>query len=1003
MLWPMTRLPETPVPDPSDLRRHLPGLQQALAGELAWDETSRVLYATDASVYRELPLAVARPRHVADLRTLIEFARLHGTSLIPRTAGTSLGGQVVGAGIVVDVGFHLNRILAIDVASRRVRVEPGVVRDELNLALRPHGLMFAPETSTSNRAMIGGMVGNNSCGANSLRFGSTRDHLLEATVLLADGSATVLRPLAPEELAAKCAGVGLEAELYCWLTQRLAEPAVAEEIRCEFPKPVIRRRNTGYAVDLLLRQRPFAVEGAPLNLCTLLAGAEGTLAFATEFTLNLVPLPPAERGVLAVHLHSVHEATRANLIVLRHAPDAVELIDRIILDCASRNREQARNRAFVEGDPGALLVVEWARETRAEVERAAAALEAELRAVGFGYSFPRLFGSDVNRVWALRKAGLGVLANIPGDAKAVACVEDTAVAVEDQPAYLKEFEAIMRRHGMDCVFYAHIGDGEIHTRPVLDLKLGPDRAKFEALTGEVAALVKRHGGSLSGEHGDGRVRGPFLRAMVGERNYALLAELKRIWDPAGIFNPGKIVEARPMTESLRYESGQKTPGFATVLDFSRWGGVLRLAEQCNGTADCRKSAKMGGTMCPSFMVTGDERHSTRARANVLREVLTRSSAIHPFADPAIAEAMELCLACKACKSECPSSVDVAMLRAEWLQQRHDALGVPWRSRFFGRFAAMARLAGQWPAAANWAMQSALTAPLIKRALGVAPQRSLPRFARETLRAWLIRNSAALRPADGVRRRGQVQLFVDEFTDAQEPELARAFIELCSKLGYEVTVPAHAESGRSLISKGLLREAREVARQNVRALHGRVTAEAPLVGLEPSALLGFRDEYPRLVGADLQAQAEALAPQCLLFEEWIAREAQAGRIMAEDFGDAPAEILLHGHCHQKALSSLDAAVAALSLPSGHRVRTIPSGCCGMAGAFGYEKDHFTVSQQIGELVLFPVVRAATEATVIVAAGTSCRTQIADGTRRRARHPVEVLRAALRPVGPASSAL
>jgi FAD/FMN-containing dehydrogenase/Fe-S oxidoreductase len=990
----MTRPPPTSLPDFAVLSRHLPALQRALSGELLWDETSRVLYATDASVYRELPLAVARPRNAADLRALIDFARRHRTSLIPRTAGTSLGGQVVGAGIVVDLGFHLKRILEIDAAGRRVRVEPGVVRDQLNLALRPHGLMFAPETSTSNRAMIGGMVGNNSCGANSLRYGSTRDHLLEAKVLLSDGSEAVLRALEPAELAAKCAGTGQEAALYRWLTRRLAEPAVAEEIRSEFPKPEIRRRNTGYAVDLLLRQRPFDPDGGPFNLCSLLAGAEGTLALATEFTLNLVPLPPGERGVLAVHLRSVHEATRANLIVLRHSPDAVELIDRIILECAGRNREQALNCAFVQGEPGALLVVEWARATRGEIEREAAALEAELRSAGFGYSFPRLFGADAGRVWALRKAGLGVLANIPGDAKAVACVEDTAVAVQDQPAYLEAFEAILRRHGMECVFYAHIGDGEIHTRPVLDLKLGPDRAKFEALTAEVAALVKRHGGSLSGEHGDGRVRGPFLRTMVGERNYALLAELKRTCDPAGIFNPGKIVQARPMTESLRYAEGQVTREFPTVLDFSRWGGVLRLAEQCNGSADCRKSAQMGGTMCPSFMATGDERHSTRARANTLRELLTRGAGDNPFAHPAIAEAMELCLACKACKSECPSSVDVALLRAEWLQQRHDSLGVPWRSRLLGRFARLAQVAGRWPAAANALARSALTAPVLKRVLGMAPQRSLPLFARETFRVWLRRHPAALLPAAGVRRRGAVMLFVDEFTDSQEPQLARALVELCTALGYEVGVPTHAESGRSLISKGLLREAREVARENVRALHGVVTVGVPLVGLEPSALLGFRDEYPLLVGADLRAQAEALAPHCLLFEEWVAREAQAGRIVAEDFGDTPAEILLHGHCHQKALSSLDAAVAALALPRGHRVRTIPSGCCGMAGAFGYEREHYAVSQQIGELVLFPAVRGAGAATVIVAAGTSCRTQIEDGTRRRARHPVEVLRAALR---------
>ena len=571
------------------LRRRLRRLRRQLGGELDLGLTTRVGYATDASVYRELPLAVARPRHVADLRRLVAFAGRNRVPLIPRAAGTSIAGQVVGAGLVVDVSRHLTRILELNTAERWVRVEPGVVRDELNLALKPHGLMFAPETSTSNRATIGGMVGNNSCGANSLVHGSTRDHLLEAHVLLADGTAAVLGPLTPEQFAARGRGATREAGIYRFLAERLGEPAVAEEIRREYPRPEIRRRNTGYAVDLLLRQRPFAPDGPLLNLCTLYAGSEGTLALATEFRLRLVPLPPPQRGVLAVHLHSVAEAAQASLWARRHAPDAIELIDRTLLECAARNPGQAANRAFVEGDPGALLVVEWARSTRPEVAALAQALEDDLRTAGLGYAWPRLHGVDINRVWALRKAGLGMLANLPGDAKAVACIEDTAVRPEDLPAYLAEFEAIMHRHGMPCVLYAHIGDGEVHTRPVLDLKLGPDRRRFQEVTAEVAALVKRFRGSLSGEHGDGRVRGPFLEAMIGPANLRLLEELKRVWDPEGLFNPGKITGTRPMTESLRYEADQATPDFATTLDFSRWGGVLRLAEQCNGAADCRKS------------------------------------------------------------------------------------------------------------------------------------------------------------------------------------------------------------------------------------------------------------------------------------------------------------------------------------------------------------------------------------------------------------------------------
>ena len=980
--------------DETGLLSALHGLQAELGGELYWDEAMRVFYATDASVYREPPLAVARPRNARAIQTLVRFAGTHGLSLIPRAAGTSLGGQVVGRGLVVDVSKYLTRILEINPAGRWVRVEPGVVRDELNLALRPHGLMFAPETSTSNRAMIGGMVGNNSCGANSLIFGSTRDHLRAARVVLSDGSEAELRALTPAEFAGRCASDTLEGRICRQLRDRLGDAGSAEEIRREFPKPAIRRRNTGYAIDLLLRQQPFTADGPPLNLCTLLAGSEGTLAFATELTLNLVPLAPAERGVLAVHLHTIREAALANLLALRHAPDAVELIDKVILDCAARNPGQARNRRFVQGDPGALLIVEWARPTRAAVDFAAAALEAELRAAGYGYAYPRLAGEEVNQVWALRKAGLGVLANIPGDAKAVACIEDTAVSPEDLPAYLDELAAIMQRHGIPGVFYAHIGDGEIHTRPVLDLKRGPDRAKFVEVTAEVAALVKRYGGSLSGEHGDGRVRGPFLRTMVGPRNYELLVELKRTWDPTGVFNPGKIVETPEMTEALRYEADQSTRAFETVLDFSEWGGVLRLAEQCNGAGDCRKSARMGGTMCPSFMATRDEAATTRARANVLREMLTRSTRPDPFAEPAIAAAMDLCLSCKACRAECPSSVDVAMLKAEWLQQRHDALGVPWRSAVFGRFARHARLASHWPVAANWLARSRLTAPMLKRLLGVAPARALPQFAPATFQRWLQRHPGVLGPGDGVARRGRVHLFVDEFTNHQEPEIARAFVEFATRLGYEVVIAGCGDSARPLISKGLLREARAVARHNVAALRDRVTAAEPLVGLEPSAVLGFRDEYPRLVGADLAEAARGLMPHCLLFEEWVAREARAGRITAGDFGDTAAELLVHGHCHQKSLSSMDDAVAALSLPRGHRVRVIAAGCCGMAGAFGYEANHHALSLAVGELALFPAVRAAAPAARIVAAGTSCRQQIGDGTGRQAEHPAAVLAGALR---------
>lgn len=555
----------------------------------------------------------------------------------------------------------------------------------------------------------------------------------------------------------------------------------------------------------------------------------------------------------------------------------------------------------------------------------------------------------------------------------------------------------MARHGLPCVFSAHIGDGEVHLSPVLDLKRGPDRALFRTITGEVADLVKRYRGSMSGEHGDGRVRGPFLRRMIGDKNYEVLVSLKRTWDPNGIFNPGKIVEAPPMTEALRYDEGQVTRSIATTLDFSRWQGVLRLAEQCNGSGDCRKSAAAGGTMCPSYMATREEKDSTRARANLLREFLTRSPKENPFDHDELHDVLDLCLSCKGCKSECPSNVDMALLKAEFQQQFYDARGTPLRAKVLGRFATGARFAARWPAAVNAIVQGAWTGRLLRLGLGLARERSLPLFSAVTLREWLRANPRALEPSPGVERRGRVHLFCDEFTNHLEPNLGRAAVELWTRLGYSVAVPEHAESARALISKGLLREARTAARENVRLLRNVVSAEAPLVGIEPSAILGFRDEFPLLVGDAMKADAVSLAPNCLLFEEWFVREIDAGRIDAGSFIEASKTIFLHGHCHQKALSTMDAAVRALSFPKGHRVEVIPSGCCGMAGSFGYEREHFELSNAIGELVLFPAVRAAGPDAVIVAPGTSCRHQIRDATQRTAKHPIEILRAALRTGG------
>jgi FAD/FMN-containing dehydrogenase/Fe-S oxidoreductase len=969
----------------SDFQR----LAAELEGTLHVDETIRKLYATDASVYRELPQAVALPKTEEDICKLVRFARERGTSLIPRTAGTSLAGQVVGAGIVVDVSRHFTSILEIDAAQRRVRVQPGVVRNELNLALAPHGIFFAPETSTQNRCMIGGMVGNNACGANSVVYGSTRDHLVSARAVLSDGSITEFGPLFLEQFEAKCSGDTLETSIYRETKKLLDDAGNRAEIAREFPKKSIHRRNTGYAIDLLADCAPFTSDGPAFNFCRLLAGSEGTLAFLTEITLACEPLPPKESALVCIHCATIDEALRANLVALRHAPRACELMDHNILECTKANLEQRQNRFFVQGDPGAILAVELAAPAGEVVAAAAARLETELRAAGLGYHYPVVWGSDQNRVWNLRKAALGLLSNIPGDAKPVAVIEDTAIDPKDLPAFVQEFDKILSGHGLSAVHYAHAGSGELHLRPILNLKDQEHRKLFRVVGTEIAQLVKRFGGSLSGEHGDGRLRGEFLPLMVGEKNYGLFRAMKRAWDPYGIFNPGKITDTPPMDASLRYEANQAVRQFQTVLNFSEARGILRAAEQCNGSGDCRKSHLMGGTMCPSYMATRNEKDTTRARANILREVLTHSTKANPFDSDEIAPVMDLCLSCKGCKAECPSNVDVAQLKAEWLQQRYDARGVPMRAQLIGGFSRAMALASTAPWVFNLLVTNAATSGMFKRLAGFAQGRSIPKLNRIPLRRWHRFHANK----EGPFANGRVFLFCDEFTNFNDESVGIKAVRLLNRLGYEVVIPNHVDSGRAQISKGLLRDAQRLAIRNVELLKDVVTSESPLIGIEPSAILGFRDEVPDLVPENLVQAAETLAKNALLIDEFIAREADKGRIRQEAFTKEARQIRLHGHCHQKALASLTPTVKTLELPINYKVQVIPSGCCGMAGSFGYEKEHFDISMKIGELVLLPAVRLTPVGTIIAAPGTSCRHQIKDGTRRIAHHPAEILHDAL----------
>ena len=992
-----------------------------LEGDFYTDLTSRLLYATDASVYREVPVGVARPRNAEDIRKLIVWAYKMRIPLIPRAAGTSLAGQVVGNGLVVDVSRYMTRILEINPEEHWIRVEPGVILDELNKAVESYGLFFGPETSTSSRCMIGGMVGNNACGAHSILYGSTRDHVLSLKCLLSDGTEAEFTDMSIEEVTAKTLDTTLEGKVYKQIVDILSNPVNQDNIRKEFPDPRIHRRNTGYAIDQLLaphsspvtrhssfvtrhssfvtrhsspvtRHSSFVTRHSslvtPFNLSKLICGSEGTLAFVTEIKLNLVPLPPKEKALVCVHCESVAEALHVNMIALKYNPGAVELMDKQVMDCTRENITKRKNRFFIQGDPGAVLIVEFARKTREEIMVIAGAMEQEMRTACLGYHFPIVFPPDMKRVWDLRKAGLGVLSNFPGDRKPVAVTEDTAVTPESLPAYIAEFSALLERLGLHCVYHAHAGSGELHLRPILNLKNPADVKMFHTVALETAKLVKKYHGSLSGEHGDGRLRGEFIPLMIGQQNYQLLKQIKHTWDPDNIFNPGKITDTPEMNSSLRYQPGSGTPEIETIFDFSSTQGILRAAEQCNGSGDCRNSVMTGQWMCPSYMAVKDEQNTTRARANILREFLTNSIGGNPFNHKEIYEVMDLCLSCKACKSECPSNVDMTKLKAEFLQHYYDANGIPLRSWLIANITRVNKLGSMAPFIYNYIQRNKIITGLIKNLTGIATKRNFPLIYQTTLRSW----AAHQLHISGLTNR--VYLFVDEFTNYNDVEIGIKAIKLLHALGYQVMLPDHEESGRTYLSKGMVRKAKKLANINIRKLRDLITSETPLIGLEPSAILTLRDEYPDLAESNLKKAALEIAHNTFLIEEFLIRY-QASNLtqLSERFTTSPKKIKLHGHCYQKALASVDSTKKMLEIPVNYKVEEIKSGCCGMAGSFGFEMEHYEVSMKIGELVLFPEVRKAADDVIIAAPGTSCRQQIMDGTGRRAWHPVEILYDAL----------
>jgi len=967
------------------IEQNLTALSQELTGELFFDNLHKSIYATDASVYRKKPLAIAYPKNNDDLVLLIEFAKNNYTTLIPRTAGTSLAGQCVGDGIVVDVSKYFTKIIAFDERNKTVTVQPGVIRDELNLFLKPYGLFFGPDTSTSNRCMIGGMVGNNSSGTTSIQYGVTRDKVLELKTILSDGSEAIFNELTIENFHQKKIGNTLEANIYKTIYTELANEQIQQEIIKEFPKKSIHRRNTGYGIDELINTNIFSKSKEKINIAKLLCGSEGTLAFTTEIKLKLDNIPPKECVLIAAHFNSIQESLEAVVVAMKHNLFMCELMDKTILDCTKNNREQIKNRFFIKENPEAILMLEVRSDNLKNTQKLANALIEDLKNHHFGYAYPKLVGKDISKAINLRKAGLGLLGNIVGDKKAVACIEDTAVEVNDLPNYIAEFTEMMSKYDQDAVYYAHAGAGEIHLRPILNLKKEDDVVLFRTITTEVAKLVKKYKGSFSGEHGDGIVRAEFIEFMVGKDNYQLLKQIKSTFDPHNIFNKGKIVDAFPMDKNLRYKVDRIEPEIITIQDFSDSEGVLRVVEKCNGSGDCRKPVSAGGTMCPSYRATKNEKDTTRARANALREFLTNSEKINKFDYKELKDVFDLCLSCKACASECPSNVDIAALKAEFLFQYQKENKPSFRTKLFAENAKYNKLGSLFPFLTNIVLNNYFT----KIVLGIAIKRSIPKLYKTTLKKWYRYNVNQLKNKEF--KNGEVYLFCDEFTNFYDVRIGIDAIELLTKLGYKVLIVNHEESGRSAISRGFLDKAKVVVDKNIEIFTPLISESSPLIGIEPSAILGFRDEYIRL--ADDKISAKNISKNTFTFEEFIKTEFDKGKITASNFSSISKNIKIHVHCHQKSLSNSEATFTMLNIPDNYHPIIMNTGCCGMAGSFGYEKEHYDISMQIGENSLFPKVKNIPDEVEISASGTSCRHQIKDGTKRVSKHPITLIKEAL----------
>ena len=946
-------------------------LRGAVEGDVRFDPYSRLLYSTDASMYQVEPIGVVIPRHADDVQAVLEVANRLSAPLLARGGGTSLTGQTVNRAVVLDFSAHMNGVLEVNAEELWARVQPGLVQDELNHHVRGQGLLFGPDTSTSNRATLGGMLGNNSGGSHSIAYGLTVEHVIELKGFLADGSPVTFGTVTPAELAAKARRPGLEGQIY----------GEVARIRDQYREEIARRfrghwrRVCGYNLNELIKD-------GPLNMARLLVGSEGTLFTIVEAKVRLVRRPK-RTSVDVIHYRDIQEALESSQAILETGPYAVELTDKMILDLARANIEHSKRMAFVQGDPAAILIVEYTGDSDAEVKDKVEKLEALRARERFGYAgHVALDTAEQQSIWKLRKAGLGLLLGTRGDAKPIAFIEDTAVDPKHMPAFVPRFRDIMAKHGAEGAYYGHCSVGCLHIRPLINLKTQRGLDQVQAMAGEIFDMVLEFEGAISSEHGDGRARSPYLERVFGPVVFGAFRELKAAFDPKNLLNPGNIVASPGITEHMRYGAQYKTWEPKTSLDFREQGGFAAAVEMCNGVGVCRKNLE--GTMCPSYMATRDEEHSTRGRANALRAVLSGRVPEADFTGRRLYEVMDLCLECKGCKAECPSNVDMAKMKYEFLHHYHAVNGLPLRNRLFGHIARLSWLGSRLAPISNWIARSRPNRWLMERVAGIDRRRPLPAFARETFTDWFDRRRA---PVEAPR--GDVVLFHDTFITYNAPEIGRAAVELLEVAGYRVQLVDKKCCGRPLISKGMLDEAKAHAEWNVARLLPWVDRGVAIVGLEPSCLLTLRDETVELVRTD---EARRVAASAFLLEEFLLRERARGLTLPFANGHAR-KALLHGHCHQKAMVGTAPTVAALRW-AGYEVAEVDSGCCGMAGSFGFEREHYDVSVTLGNRRLAPAVKAATAETEIVAPGVSCRQQIEHLAGRQAKHPAQILREALR---------